>query len=127
MVPATYVVLDALPLLPSGKVDRRALPEPTAGRPDLAVSFVDPRNEVEAALAAIWAEVLGLDAIGVHDEFLDLGGDSLSASRIIARVSDQFEATRFHLLLWEAPTVARMAAVLAREARRDEPEARDAP
>ncbi len=127
MVPATYVVLDALPLLPSGKLDRRALPEPTAGRPELSVSFVDPRNEVEAALTAIWAEVLGLDAIGVHDEFLDLGGDSLSASRIIARVTDQFEATRFDLLLWEASTVARMAAVLAREARRDEPEPRDAP
>ena len=92
MVPATYVVLDALPLLPSGKVDRRALPEPTTERPELAVSLVAPRNEVEAALAAIWAEVLGLDAIGVHDEFLDLGGDSLSASRIIARVTDQFEA-----------------------------------
>ena len=127
MVPATYVVLDALPLLPSGKVDRRALPEPSTERPELAVSLVAPRNEVEAALAAIWAEVLGLDAIGVHDEFLDLGGDSLSASRIIARVTDRFEGTRFDLLLWEASTVARMAAVLAREARRDEPEPRDAP
>ena len=127
MVPATYVALDALPLLPSGKVDRRALPEPSTGRPELAVSFVAPRNELEAALAAIWSEVLGLDAIGVHDEFLDLGGDSLSAGRIIARVTDQFEATRFDLLLWEASTVALMAAVLTRDARRDEPEPRDDP
>jgi acyl carrier protein len=127
MVPATYVVLDALPLLPSGKVDRRALPEPTAGRPELAVSFVAPRNEVEAVLVAIWAEILGLDGIGVHDEFLDLGGDSLSATRIMARVTDQFEVMGFDQLLWEATTVARMAAVLARDARRDGPEPRDAP
>lgn len=127
MVPATYVVLDALPLLPSGKVDRRALPEPTAERPEQAVPFLGPRNEMEAALAAIWAEVLGLDAIGVHDDFLDLGGDSLSATRIMARVTNQFQSTGFVHLLWKAPTVARMAAVLAGDARMDEPEPRDAP
>jgi acyl-coenzyme A synthetase/AMP-(fatty) acid ligase/acyl carrier protein len=109
MVPSAYVFLDALPLLPNGKADRRALPAPGTNRPELDVPFVAPRDDVEAAIARIWSEVLEVDRVGVDDDFLDLGGDSLMGARIIARVTDRFDVTVPLRLLWEASTVARMA------------------
>jgi amino acid adenylation domain-containing protein len=112
MVPSAYVALAALPLLPNGKLDRRALPEPATTRPELDVPFLPPRNDVETAIAKIWSDLLEIDTIGVNDEFLDLGGDSLTAARIIARVSDRFPTTRPPRLLWEASTVARMAEIV---------------
>ena len=112
MVPSAYVVVNALPLLPNGKLDRRGLPEPPATRPALDVPFLPPRNDVEAAIARIWSDLLDIDTIGVHDEFLDLGGDSLTAARVIARVSDRFAVNLPLRLLWEAPTVARMAEIV---------------
>ena len=112
MVPSAYVALDALPVLPNGKLDRRALPEPATTRPELDVPFLPPRNDVETAIAKIWSDLLEIDTIGVHDEFLDLGGDSLTAARIIARVSDRFPMTLPPRLLWEASTVARMAEIV---------------
>lgn len=86
MVPSAFVVLEALPLTPNGKVDRRALPVPE-GRPEIA-GYVAPRTPVEEVLASIWAEVLGLDRVGIHDNFFELGGHSLLATRIVARVRD---------------------------------------
>jgi hypothetical protein len=74
MTPAVFVVLDALPLTPNGKVDRRALPAPTDARPDLDTAYVAPRNSTERELADIWSEVLGVEGIGIYDDFLDLGG-----------------------------------------------------
>jgi amino acid adenylation domain-containing protein len=112
MVPSAYVALEALPVLPNGKLDRRALPEPATTRPELDVPFLSPRNDVETAIAKIWSDLLEIDTIGVHDEFLDLGGDSLTAARIIARVSDRFPTTLLPRLLWEASTVARMAEIV---------------
>ena len=113
MLPAAYVVLEALPLLPNGKVDRRALPEPGTARPALEGPFVAPRSAGEEAIARIWMEVIGIDRVGVHDSFLDLGGDSLMATRIIVRVTAHFDVTLPGQALWQASTVAAMAELVA--------------
>jgi amino acid adenylation domain-containing protein len=109
MVPSAFVMLEALPLLPNGKVDRRQLPAPDWTRPQLAVPYVAPRTPIETALAGIWAEVLGLDHIGIHDPFLELGGDSLLAARVMTRVLDTFHVELTQSTLMEAATVAHMA------------------
>jgi amino acid adenylation domain-containing protein len=85
MVPAAIVVLETLPLTPSGKIDRRSLPEPDPARPELAEPFVAPASPVEERLAAIWAEVLGVEKVGIHDDFFELGGHSLLATQVVAR------------------------------------------
>ena len=113
MIPSAYVVLEALPLLPNGKLDRRALPAPETNRPELDVPFVAARNDVEAAIAGIWIEVLGIDRVGVDDNFLELGGDSLKGTRIIARLADRFDITVPLRRLWKASTVALMAELVA--------------
>ncbi len=87
MVPAWFMVLERLPLTPSGKVDRRALPAPEGSRPALEAAFVAPRTPAEETLAGIWAEVLRLDAVGVHDDFFELGGDSIISIRVIAKAN----------------------------------------
>ncbi len=84
MVPQTFMVLDALPLLPNGKVDRRALPAPGSMRPDLEKLYVAPRTEIQEVLAAIWSQVLGIEQIGIHDNFFDLGGESIRSVRMVA-------------------------------------------
>ena len=122
MIPSSYVLLDALPLTANGKVDRRALPPPETGHPELATPFAPPRTPVEERLAAIWAEVLGLDCIGIHDGFLELGGNSLLAAQVTSRVIAAFRVELPLQSLFEAPTVAAMAAVIAqRQATEAEP------
>ena len=106
LVPAAVVVLDALPLTANGKVDRGALPDP--GAP--AAPFTPPRTPAEAALAALWAEVLGAERVGVDDDFFGLGGHSLLAARVIGRVRDRLGADLPVRALFEAPTVAALAA-----------------
>jgi hypothetical protein len=85
MVPSAFVALDAFPLTPNGKVDRKALPAPqfAAAR---SRDFVAPRDPVEELLASIWQELLGIERVGIHDDFFELGGHSLLATRVIARV-----------------------------------------
>ena len=85
MVPAAFVLLDALPRTPSGKVDRRALPMPDDTRPDLETDFVAPHTPTEVVLADIWKQVLGLQRVGVHDNFFALGGDSILGIQVIAK------------------------------------------
>jgi amino acid adenylation domain-containing protein len=114
MVPATFVRLERLPLTATGKPDRRALPAPDRGRPALAGAFVPPRTPVEAALARIWSEVLGLDAIGIHDHFLDLGGNSLLATSVAARLRDALHVEVPLGELFEASTVAELAVLVDR-------------
>ena len=80
MIPSAFVLLDKLPLTPSGKVDRRALPAPDKSRPVLDVELVAPRTPTEEILAAIWTEVLSLNEVGVFDNFFMLGGDSIGAT-----------------------------------------------
>ena len=113
MVPSAFVTLETLPLTPNNKVDRQALPAPDQARPELANPFTAPRTPIEAGLVHLWAEVLSLDAVGIHDSFLELGGDSLLATQIIARVINTWRVALPVRTLLEAPTVADMAFVIA--------------
>ena len=108
MLPQAYVVLDALPLTPSGKLDRRALPAPDARQARGA--FVAPRDETETQLAALWVEVLGVDRVGVEDDFFQLGGHSLLAMRVASRVRDLFGVEVTLQRLFDETTVAALAA-----------------
>jgi amino acid adenylation domain-containing protein len=113
MVPSAFVILESLPLLPNGKVDRRALPAPGRTRPQLDNPLVPPRTPVEAAVCTIWRQVLDLDEVGVDDAFLDLGGTSLAAGRIMTRIAETFPVDLPLRLLFETPTVAGLAATIA--------------
>ncbi|HEU0299006.1 MAG TPA: amino acid adenylation domain-containing protein, partial [Longimicrobium sp.] len=111
MVPSFIVPLEALPLNPNGKVDRRALPEPDFA--EAAEEYVAPRTPAEEVLAAIWAEVMGLERVGVHDDFFALGGHSLLATRVVSRIRKAFDAEVPLRALFEQPTVAGLAACIA--------------
>jgi amino acid adenylation domain-containing protein len=113
MIPSSFVLLETLPLTASGKVDRQSLPGPDSSRPELDTPYVEPETAVEKELAKMWAEVLGVEQIGIHDNFLDLGGHSLMATQIISRVINRFRVELPVKSLLEAPTVAEMAAVIA--------------
>jgi len=88
MLPAAFMILDALPMTPNGKLDRKALPAPDQIRPMLNELFVPPRTSAEQALADIWTQVLGLDRVGVHDNFFEIGGDSIMSIQIVARAHE---------------------------------------
>jgi amino acid adenylation domain-containing protein len=108
-VPWRIVRLEALPVTATGKLDRRALPAPGRERPELPVALVPPRSPVETAVASLWQEVLCLDEIGVHDDFLDLGGQSLQAAQIAARVAQRFAVALPTQTLLECRTVSELA------------------
>lgn len=114
MVPTSFVGLEALPLTATGKVNRRELPKPGKARPDLASPYLAPRNDMERTLSRIWSEVLDLDEVGVCDNFLDIGGHSLAATRIVSRVVAQFQTEIALQSLFLCPTVAEMAAEIDR-------------
>ena len=109
MVPAVFVLLDALPLMSNGKIDRRALRVPDRSRPELDKAFVAPRGPTEELLADLWAELLGIDVVGVHDNFFDLGGHSLLATQLVSRVRETFQVEIPLRRLFEVPTVAGLA------------------
>jgi acyl carrier protein len=109
MQPSAFVTLPALPMTTGRKVDRSALPRPAPARPLLDSPYLPPRTPVEATLAAIWADVLGLETVGVLDSFGDLGGHSLVAMRLAGRVADAFRVTIPLAALLEAATVEAMA------------------
>nr|QEO74681.1 AMP-dependent synthetase and ligase [uncultured bacterium] len=113
MVPLAFVQLDALPLNANGKVDRGALPPPDEGRPELETKFVAPRSAVERRLAGFYAEVLGLQAVGVEDDFFDLGGHSLHATQVISRVRDCFNVELHLSQFFKTGTIAALASHLA--------------
>jgi non-ribosomal peptide synthetase component F/aryl carrier-like protein len=89
MVPSAFVMVEALPLTPNGKVDRRALPAPNTARPELDEAFVAPRTPEEKVLADIWVQVLGVEQIGIHDNFFALGGDSIRSIQVLTKTQER--------------------------------------
>ncbi|MGA4987029.1 amino acid adenylation domain-containing protein [Nonomuraea bangladeshensis] len=123
MIPARYVWLDHLPLKSHGKVDRAALPDPEDDRPDDGAAFVPPDGPVEEAVAAVWADVLGLARVGALDDFFELGGHSLLAMRVLARLRRIAPERRVTLMdLFTHTTVRETAALLAGDERAREGE-----
>jgi amino acid adenylation domain-containing protein len=112
MIPSIFLRLPRLPMAPGGKIDRRALPSPDGHRPRLDRPFVAPRSPLERTLAEIWADVLDLERVGVHDQFLSLGGDSLLATRVATRVRSALNVDLPLRALLEADTVAAMSDVV---------------
>lgn len=114
-IPSAFVTLDGLPVNPHGKLDRKALPAPARSGYGVGQDFVAPRNDVERKLAEIWQELIGLKPIGIHDDFFELGGGSLPAANVLARVGEAFQRSLPLETLFSAPTIERLAEVLAAE------------
>jgi hypothetical protein len=109
MIPTTWVELASVPLTPSGKVDRRALPRPDAIKPLSRAEYVPPRGDLEQLLAGIWAEVLRAERIGAHDNFFELGGHSLLATLAVSRIGEALAIEVPLRRMFEAPTIALLA------------------
>ncbi|MEH2104794.1 amino acid adenylation domain-containing protein [Nostoc sp.] len=112
MVPAVFVILDSLPLTSNGKVDRQNLPKCDRTRPDLEETFIAPRNSTEETLASIWAELLGLEQIGINDNFFNLGGHSLIAAQILSRIREGFQVELFFHHIFANPNIAGLAELI---------------
>ncbi|MGP0067608.1 MAG: amino acid adenylation domain-containing protein [Isosphaeraceae bacterium] len=112
MIPSTFVTLDALPMTPNGKVDRRALPDPSPSRRTPSADFVPPRGPIEQAIAEIWSELLGGEPAGAHDNFFERGGHSLLAVQLLARLRHAFDVEASLKDFLEEPTVSRLARVV---------------
>jgi amino acid adenylation domain-containing protein len=121
MVPASIVVLEALPRTPNGKVDRRALPAPDPLRGRVAVPAQAPRTQTERRLVAIWAEILNMERVSIADNFFELGGHSLLATQLISRIRSEFNNELPVRAIFEAPTIAALAAKLDKAARQSTP------
>ena len=114
MIPARFMLIDAIPLNANGKIDRRALA--TVHRPvrGIEAGFVEPRTPLEQEIAAIWSSVLDRESIGIHDDFMALGGHSLMATLVVSRIRKDYGLEKFPLrLIFENPTVAELATVVA--------------
>src|SRR3954451_13869999 len=114
MLPSSWVVLAAEPLSPSGKVDPRALP-PEERATGAGPAGGAPRDALERYLAALWSELLGVQAVGIHDDFFALGGNSITGAVLINRLQERLGEIVHVVVIFDAPTVARMSAHLARE------------
>ncbi|TRU33563.1 MAG: amino acid adenylation domain-containing protein [Microcystis aeruginosa Ma_MB_F_20061100_S20] len=112
MVPTAFILLDAFPLTPNGKIDRRALPVPDLqGKGE----YIAPRNPIEEKMAQIWAEVLKLERVSIENNFFELGGHSLLATQVISRLQETFEIVLPLRYLFESPTIAQLSGVILKE------------
>lgn len=109
MIPSALRVLDKLPLTPNGKINRRALPAPNWSQRHPEQTYIAPRTTIEEVIAGIWTQVLGVQQVGVQDNFFDLGGHSLSATQVMSRVRKVFQVELPLRTLFESPTVASLA------------------
>ena len=117
LIPANFIVLDALPLTANGKIDRKALPLSGGGRPELEARYEAPRDETERTVATIWQEVLGVERVGIHDNFFDLGGDSILSLQIVARLN-QCKLNANPKLIFQHQTIAELVLHLEQDAQR---------
>jgi natural product biosynthesis luciferase-like monooxygenase protein len=113
MIPSAFVTLEVLPLTPNGKLDRQALPSPDGARQETSTPFIPPATEVERKLAAIFRELLGLDEIGVHDNFFDLGANSLMMVRIVEKIRAELGLKMSLVRVFQFPTLGSLAAAIA--------------
>ena len=113
MVPEVFVALDAMPMTPNGKVDRRRLPEPPAHDEEGRSVFVAPRTPMEQRIADVWSKVLGTEAVGVFDDFFTLGGHSLRAAEVVSRLRRALQVDVPITAVFEHPTISALAASLA--------------
>jgi acyl-coenzyme A synthetase/AMP-(fatty) acid ligase/acyl carrier protein len=109
MIPSIFVAMAALPQTPTGKTDRLRLPDIGRARPEMATPFTPPAAPLEEGIAQIWTEALGIDRVGIHDDFFELGGDSLMAMRVIARIKSSLDVDLPLATLLEDRTVAKTA------------------
>jgi len=112
MIPSAFVYLEAVPLTNHGKIDRRALPAPDAERPALAEAFIAPGTPAETSLASIWTKLLGINRIGINDNYFELGGDSLLATQLASQVRSVFAVELPLVELFRHPTLAEMATAI---------------
>jgi acyl-CoA synthetase (AMP-forming)/AMP-acid ligase II/acyl carrier protein len=115
MIPGAFMQLDDFPLTPSGKIDRKALPEPDQLRPRVETEYVAPRSDTEKRLADIMADVLKIEQVGVRDSFFDLGGHSMLGTQIISQLREEFDVELPLRVLFENPTVEGIALAIAEE------------
>lgn len=114
MVPSIFIKMDKLPLSSNGKVNRRALPTPNMAQSELSLTFVEPRTPTEKTLAEIWAEVLEIEQVSIHDNFFfNLGGNSLLATQVMSRIRETFQVELPLRHFFETPTVAHIAVAIA--------------
>ncbi|HEY6333954.1 MAG TPA: non-ribosomal peptide synthetase, partial [Blastocatellia bacterium] len=109
MIPSGMVLIDSIPLTPNGKIDRARLPQPKQLRPDLGAEYALPSTQMEGILSKMWASVLGVDRVGINDNFFDLGGHSLVATQLVSRIREGFKIDLPVRTLFENPTVADLA------------------
>ena len=109
LLPSAFVLFEKMPLMPSGKVNKNALPAPEITRQAVAEAYVAPRTAMEEMIANIWSELLGVTRVGVYDNFFELGGHSLLAARIIVRLRDKFAVDVPLRSMFDTPNVAGLA------------------
>jgi acyl-coenzyme A synthetase/AMP-(fatty) acid ligase len=112
MLPVAFVPLDTLPLTANGKLDRRGLPAPDFARPELDSGYVAPRTMVEEQLSGVWRELLGLEQIGIHDNFFEMGGHSLMIARLAGVINERLGSNLMIGEVYRSPTIAEMANLL---------------
>jgi amino acid adenylation domain-containing protein len=115
MVPSAFVMLDAFPVTANGKLDRAALPPPDGARPRLARTYTAPETPVQETLASVWREVLGVDRVGIDDDFFDLGGHSLLAVKMLASVQQELGLDLYLGRIFEHSTVRELSAAITAE------------
>ncbi|MEH2283677.1 MAG: amino acid adenylation domain-containing protein [Nostoc sp.] len=115
MIPAAFVLLEALSLTPNGKVDRKALPEPDSARPELEAVYQPPQTEVEQTIADIWQKVLQVENVGIHDNFFELGGHSLLLVQIHSKLQKAFQRDFSMIEMFQYPTISHLARYLIQE------------
>jgi acyl carrier protein len=113
MIPSAFVQLEELPLTPNGKLDRQALPAPDGARHETAAPFIPPATDVEAKIAAIFQELLGVNEIGIDDNFFDLGANSLMMVRVVEKIRAELGLKMSVVRVFQFPTLRSLAAAVA--------------